>query len=94
MKPLSKEDIRTFLSQLQVGWEVVDDKKIKKEFKFKDFIESLAFVNKVGEIAEEEGHHPDILLSYGRVVIELSTHDIGGLSEKDFTVAGRIELLV
>lgn len=93
MKHLSKEDIRTFLGQLQAGWEVVDGKRIKKEFKFKDFIESLAFVNKVAEIAEEEGHHPDILLSYGMVVIELSTHDIGGLSEKDFIVAGRIELL-
>ena len=92
-KSLSKENIRTFLGQLQAGWEVVDGKGIKKEFKFKDFTESLAFVNKVAEIAEEEGHHPDILLSYGRVVIELSTHDIGGLSEKDFTVAGRIELL-
>lgn len=88
---MNKEDIRASLKE---GWEIIEDKKIQKEFVFKDFIEALAFVNSVGEIAEQEEHHPDIVLSYGRVVVELSTHDIGGLSEKDFVVADKIDLII
>ncbi len=73
-------------------WELaVDGKKISRKYKFKNFKEALAFVNKVGDIAEAEGHHPDMELGWGRVRIELSTHAIGGLSENDFILAAKID---
>jgi len=76
------------------GWEISDDaKKISRKFKFKNFAEALAFTNRVGEIAESEGHHPDISLGWGRVAIELTTHAIKGLSENDFIVAAKINSL-
>lgn len=71
----------------------MDDKinKISKEFKFKDFIGAINFVDNVAGIAEEEGHHPDIYIFYNKVLIELSTHSIGGLSENDFILAAKID---
>jgi len=74
-----------------VSWEVMEGKKIRKEFTFKDFKDALAFVNKVGAIAESEGHHPEIQLGWGKVVVELSTHAIGGLSENDFVLAAKVD---
>lgn len=65
-------------------------KKITKKFKFKNFKEAMAFINKVAELAESEGHHPDIFIFYNRVKFELSTHAIGGLSENDFILAAKI----
>lgn len=91
--PLSKEQAKQLSAQIQ-GWTVSGDSKwLSKEFKFKDFKEALAFTNKVGEIAEKEGHHPDIVLSWGKVVIELTTHAIQGLSENDFILAAKIDQL-
>lgn len=81
----------TGASEVGVKWEVVENKKIRKEFTFPDFKSALAFVNKVGDIAESEGHHPDIQLGWGRVGIELWTHAINGLSENDFIVAAKID---
>ena len=78
---------------LKDKWVVIDDKKIKHEFKFKDFKQAITFINKVAEVAESEGHHPDIYVFYNKVVIELWTHAIGGLSENDFIVAAKIEPL-
>ena len=69
-------------------------KSISKSFKFKDFAEALLFTNKVGAIAEQEGHHPDIGLHWGKVDIELTTHAIGGLSVNDFILAAKVEKLV
>ena len=75
-------------------WKLSEDTKwISKEFTFKDFAEGLKFVDAVGAIAEEEGHHPDIQLSWGKVVIELTTHAIKGLSENDFILAAKIDKL-
>ncbi len=75
-------------------WKVVDGVQIIREFKFKDFGKALAFVNKVGEIAESQGHHPDINLhNWNKVLITLSTHAIKGLSENDFIMASKIDLL-
>ncbi|MDO8752149.1 MAG: 4a-hydroxytetrahydrobiopterin dehydratase [Candidatus Wolfebacteria bacterium] len=92
--PLQGELLQKYLGQVD-GWELIHGTKIKKEFSFKNFKEALVFVNKVGEVAEEEGHHPDIhLVSYKNVVIELWTHAIGGLSENDFIVAAKIEKLL
>lgn len=68
--------------------------KISREFTFRDFIEALEFVNRVGDLAELEGHHPDILIhSWNKVLITLYTHSIGGLSENDFILASKIDLV-
>ncbi len=83
-------EIKTYLGHLQAGWEVLNNEKIRKEFKFRDFKEAMVFVNKIADLAEEEGHHPDIFVSYSKVVIELWTHAIGGLSENDFILAAKI----
>ena len=88
--PLTKEEIHTLSRQL-TGWSVISDKKLEKEWKFKDFAQALAFTIQVGEIAEKEGHHPDIYLTWGKVKITLSTHAINGLSENDFILAGKID---
>lgn len=73
------------------GWELLTEMKITKSFKFPNFRKALEFTNRVGELAESEGHHPDIFLSWGKVKIELSTHAVKGLSENDFILAARID---
>jgi 4a-hydroxytetrahydrobiopterin dehydratase len=89
--PLTREQFEPYLEQVS-KWTVRDDKFIEREFQFKDFVEALAWVNKVGEIAEEEGHHPDILIhGWNKVRITLWTHAIDGLSINDFIVASRID---
>lgn len=72
------------------GWEVSDGKKIRREFKFKDFRGSINFVRKVADLAEAEGHHPDIYIFYNVVRLELSTHAVRGLSENDFILAAKV----
>lgn len=75
-------------------WEVVDDKKIVRTLKFKDFAAALAFVNRAGAIAEEQGHHPDMdLHGWNKVTVTLWTHAIGGLSVNDFIMAAKIDTL-
>jgi len=91
--PLKPDEINDYLNQLNTNWDVKDQKQIEKTFKFKNFKEALDFANKVGEIAEYEQHHPDIHVFYGKVIIDLATHAIGGLSENDFIVAAKIEEL-
>ena len=73
------------------GWDLVEDKEIVKKFSFKDFKGAMHYVNKVAEIAEGEGHHPNIQISYNKVQISLTTHAVKGLSENDFIVAGKID---
>lgn len=89
---MTAEEAKPYLEEVK-DWKVNDGKKLKREFKFKDFKEALSFVNKIGQIAEEEGHHPDIELRWGRVEVELSTHAIGGLSVNDFILATKINRL-
>ena len=89
--PLDAEKIKEYLAELGGGWEAVDGKKIKKEFKFKDFKEAMVFVNNIAETAESEGHHPDIHIFYNQVRIELWTHAVGGLSENDFIMAAKLD---
>lgn len=92
--PLTSVEIDKYKKELKLEWIVIDDKKIERDFSFKDFEEALKFVNKVGEIAEREQHHPDIYLhSWRKVKIELMTHKIKGLSENDFILAAKIEEL-
>ena len=88
--PFNEVEANVLMRQVP-GWELGGDaKNISRTFKFKNFAEALAFTNNVGEIAESEGHHPDIELSWGRVGINLTTHAIKGLSENDFILAAKI----
>ncbi len=88
-EPFDTDEAKKYL-QYAPGWKLVGN-SIEKEFKFKDFKEALDFVNKVGEIAEDEGHHPDILLhGWNKVKLTLTTHAINGLSENDFIIAAKI----
>lgn len=89
--PLKKDEIAKFLKQLPSGWEALDNTKIRKAFKFKSYPDTIAFVNRCALIAQEEGHHPDLEVHYSKVVVELWTHAIGGLSENDFILAAKIE---
>lgn len=93
-KPMSSQEAERYLEKV-LEWKISEDgKSITKEFKFKDFKEALEFVNKVGVLAEKEGHHPDINLhSYRKVKINLTTHAIKGLSENDFIVASKVDLI-
>jgi 4a-hydroxytetrahydrobiopterin dehydratase len=77
------------------GWHFgKDEGDIGKQFKFADFVHALAFVNAVGWIAEQQNHHPDIELGWGKCVVRFSTHDVGGLSMNDFICAAKVESLV
>ena len=91
--PLAGEELEPFLKQVP-DWMLSGDKfSISKNFIFKDFKDALAFVNKIGAIAEEEGHHPDISFTWGKVEVSLATHAIGGLSENDFILAAKINTI-
>ena len=74
-------------------WQVVEEHHLRRAWKFKNFVDALAFVNRIGSLAEEQGHHPTIELSWGRVVVTLHTHKIEGLSESDFILAAKIDRL-
>ena len=79
--------------QLNAEWQVMDGHHLQRIFKFKDFREALDFTNRIGELAEEQGHHPDIFLAWGKVVIKLWTHKIDGLTESDFVFAAKVDEL-
>ena len=91
MKVLSEDEARSRLGSLP-GWKI-EERILVKTFKFKDFRTALHFVNQVGDIAEEAGHHPDIDIRYNSVRLSLTTHDAGGLTGKDFDLAGGAEKL-
>ena len=74
-------------------WTVTNEHHLHREFRFPDFKQALEFVNRVGEIAENQGHHPDILLKWGKVEVTLWTHKIDGLTESDFIMAAKIDRL-
>jgi 4a-hydroxytetrahydrobiopterin dehydratase len=90
IEPLQGTALQELAAQLPGGWRVTGGKRLEKEYSFRNFREALAFTNRVGEIAEQEGHHPDINLTWGKVELKLSTHSIGGLSENDFILAAKI----
>ena len=95
--PFDISEIHKYLKKID-GWNVKKDKSesyfIEKEFKFKNFLESQNFINKVGEIAEQEGHHPDIWFGWGYAKIKIFTHSIKGLHESDFILAAKVDKLV
>jgi 4a-hydroxytetrahydrobiopterin dehydratase len=86
--PLTREQFQPLLRQLD-GWEVVDGHHLHKTYRFADFKQALEFVNRIGAIAEHQGHHPDIELGWGRVGVVIYTHKINGLTESDFILAAK-----
>jgi 4a-hydroxytetrahydrobiopterin dehydratase len=90
--PLKGEELTALQKQVS-GWQVVEEHYLNKSFKFPDFRQALVFVNRVGELAEEQGHHPDIYLAWGKVDITIWTHKIDGLTESDFILAAKIDQL-
>ena len=87
---LEGQELEDLVRQLP-SWAVVEQHHLSKRFEFRDFASALQFVNRIGELAEREGHHPDIHLAWGRVEIQIFTHKINGLSESDFILAARID---
>jgi 4a-hydroxytetrahydrobiopterin dehydratase len=94
VKPLKGQTITDYLNKLDSGWNVVGEKMIRKEFTFINFRHGMAFLNKIAAIAEQEGHHPDVCISYSKVQVELFTHAINGLSENDFILAAKIDDII
>ncbi len=90
--PLTGEPLAALQRQVD-GWTVVEEHHLTKTFKFPDFRSALDFVNHVGQLAEEQGHHPDIFLAWGKVEITTWTHKINGLTESDFILAAKIDQL-
>jgi 4a-hydroxytetrahydrobiopterin dehydratase len=90
--PLKGEELGELRRQVS-EWEVIEEHHLRRVFRFKNFREALAFVNKVGELAEEQGHHPDICFGWGRVEVMVWTHKIDGLTESDFIFAAKVDTL-
>ncbi len=89
--PLEGEALSELHAELGNGWKLVEGHHLEKEYSFADFREALGFTNRVGELAEQQGHHPDIELGWGRVLLSVWTHKINGLSESDFIWAAKAD---
>ena len=89
---MDSHSIDSFVTQLS-GWEVADNHHLWKNFTFPDFKSALAWVLKIGDLAEREGHHPEITLGWGRVRVEIWTHKVNGLTENDFLLAAKVDAL-
>ena len=92
--PLQGEELKKLSAQVNDAWKVVQEHHLIRSFPFPDFQKALDFTNQVGAIAEEQGHHPDILLTWGRAEVKIWTHKIDGLTESDFILAAKIDELV
>jgi len=90
--PLKGDDLLELQAKVP-EWTVTNEHHLHREYRFPDFKQALAFVNRVGEVAEEQGHHPDIMLAWGKVGVTLWTHKIDGLTESDFVMAAKIDRL-
>ena len=88
--PLGADDVARLLPQID-GWEAPRDHHLTKTYKLADFATALALVNRIGALAEEQGHHPDLFLAWGKVRVDLWTHKIDGLTESDFILAAKID---
>ena len=93
LPPLKGGALADLQRRLGNGWGVINEHHLEKVFNFKNFREALAFTNQVGDLAEQQGHHPDMGLSWGRVKVTIWTHKIDGLSESDFVLAAKIDRL-
>ena len=87
--PLKGDELEAFKKQIGAEWAVIDEHHLERTYRFKNFREALAFTNAVGEVAEQEGHHPEITLTWGKVTIRIWTHKIDGLTESDFVLAAQ-----
>jgi 4a-hydroxytetrahydrobiopterin dehydratase len=88
--PLSHDEIQPLMERVN-GWTVEADKKLIKTYKFKDFMGPMGFANRIAEIAEGEGHHPDLYVAWGKVEVFIWTHKVDGLTESDFILAAKID---
>lgn len=89
--PLKGQILREFYDRLNEGWQLINDHHLEKTYRFKNFRQALEFVNKMGEMSEEEGHHPEIFLTWGKVKLTVYTHAIDALSENDFIWASKAD---
>jgi len=91
--PLTGTALKKLLAELGNGWTLVDEHHLEKDYTFQDFASALAFANRVGVLADEVDHHPEICLTWGRATVTIWTHSVGGLSEADFVFAARADRL-
>ena len=89
--PLPSDRAQSLLKELERGWTINNDGHLERLYTFKDFAQALAFVNKVGAIAEAEGHHPDLYLAWGKCKVEIWSHKINGLTDSDFYLAAKAD---
>lgn len=89
--PLTGRELTRLLGMLGSGWNIVTEHHLEKKYDFPDFRQALEFTNRVGELAEQQGHHPDIHLAWGEVILTIWTHKIGGLTESDFIFAAKAD---
>lgn len=89
--PLAGEEIQRLLAQLPQGWSTEREHHLSKTYVFGNFVDGLAFVNRIAAVAEHEGHHPDIYLAWGKVRVDIWTHKIDGLTESDFILAAKVD---
>lgn len=90
---LKKDEVAEYLKHIHDAWRVIEDKKLFREISFMDYKQTMAYVNRVADLADKEGHHPVLHVYYSKVIIDLWTHAIGGLSENDFILASKIDRL-
>ena len=91
--PLKGESLAKLHGQLDGDWQIVEEHHLQRNYTFRNFRDALDFTNRVGELAEEQGHHPDIYLSWGKVFLKVWTHKIDGLTESDFIFAAKVDRL-
>ena len=94
IEPLKGQALYDLVKGISADWQVINEHHLEKEFKFKNFQQALDFVNLVGQLAESEGHHPDIYLSWGKVKLTIWTHKINGLHKNDFILAAKADELL
>jgi 4a-hydroxytetrahydrobiopterin dehydratase len=89
--PLDPDEVTEYIRHINRAWKLLENKRISRDFSFVNYRHTMDFVNTVAQLAEEEGHHPDMHVYYGKVVIEIWTHAVNGLSENDFILAAKID---
>jgi 4a-hydroxytetrahydrobiopterin dehydratase len=95
VSPLARTEAEDFRAQVDEGWQLTEDaREIRREFRFRNFYHTIAFVNAVAWIANREDHHPDLEVGYNRCLVRFSTHSIGGLSRNDFICAAKIDAIL
>jgi len=92
--PLADKRAQELLQELGADWQINERGHLYKEYKLQDFMSAMNFANKIAHIAENEAHHPDLTITWGRCVVEIWTHKIGGLTESDFILAAKIEAVI